>query len=164
MAIHKDLTNSELHEAKNIANASTSDAGKILTPSASTAGTSELRYLNEPEVKQKVCYITAHFPDVANKSDIFIPMSFAGTVTGVKTIIDGAIGTADTVLTCKVGSTAMTNGTITIAYSGSAAGDVDSCTPTALNTFGASDYLRVTSDTAGSGTVNATVLFTISRT
>lgn len=50
MPIHKDLANSELHEAKNIANASTSDAGKILTPSAATAGTSELRYLKDFEL------------------------------------------------------------------------------------------------------------------
>ncbi len=164
MPIHKDLSNSELHEAKNIANAATSDAGKVLTPSASTAGTSELRYLVDSEVKNKRCYISLYYPDVANKSDMFLPMTFAGTVKDIKCVIDGAIGTADTVLTFKVNTTAMTNGTLTIAYSGSAAGDMDSCTPTALNVFTATDYLRVTSDVAGSGTVNATILFTIERT
>jgi hypothetical protein len=163
MALHKDLPSAELHEAKGIITAATSDAGKILTPSAVTAGTSELRYLKEPEVKEKYAYISLYFPDVANKSDMFLPMNFAGTVKNVKCIIDGTITTADTILTVKVGTTAMTNGTITITASGSAAGDIDSCTPTALNTFTASSYLRVTSDTAGAGTVNATLLFTIER-
>lgn len=163
MAIHKDLPSSELHEPKGIITAATSDTGKVYTPSASVAGTGTLRYLVDTEVKEKYAYISLYFEDVANKSDVYLPMNFAGTVKNVKCVIDGAIGGADTILTCKVGNTAMTNGTITIAFSGSAAGDIDSCTPTALNTFTSAQYLRVTSDVAGTGTVNANLLFTIER-
>ena len=163
MAIHKDLPSSELHEPKGIVGASTSDAGKVITPSASTAGTGVLRKLTELEIDNKVCYLTASFPTIDSKSDIFIPVPFAGTVTKVTSVIDGALGTADTVLTCKINGTAMTNGNITVAYSGSAAGDIDSCTPTALNVFTSTDYIRVTSDTAGTGSVNATLTFTIER-
>lgn len=50
MAVHKDLPAVECHEAKQIIGATTSDAGKIITPSASVAGTGELRYLKQTEV------------------------------------------------------------------------------------------------------------------
>lgn len=45
MVNHVDLPDSELHEPKHIQDALTSDAGKVITPSASTPGTSTLRYL-----------------------------------------------------------------------------------------------------------------------
>lgn len=161
--LHKNLPSSDLHEPKGIVGASTSDAGKVITPSASTAGTGELRKLTESEITNKICYITARFENIDANSDIFIPVPFSGTVTGVKSIIDGVLGTADTTLTVKINTTAMTNGTITITASGSAAGDMDSCTPTALNVFSATDYLRVTSNTAGTGSVSAVLTFTIER-
>lgn len=163
MTIHKDLSADNLHEPKGIKGAATSDAGKVITPSASTASTGELRYLKESEITQKYCYVTAYFPTIDAKSDIFIPMSFAGTVKGIKYVIDGVLGTADTTLTAKVNTTSMTDGAVAVPYSGSAAGDMVSATPTALNTFTSSDYIRITSDTAGTGSVNATVLLTIER-
>jgi hypothetical protein len=47
MAEHNTLTGSQLHEPKGIDSASTSDAGKVLTPSSTTANTGELRQLTE---------------------------------------------------------------------------------------------------------------------
>lgn len=91
-------------------------------------------------------------------------MSFAGTVTGVHSVIDGVIATADCTLTAKVNGVAMTSGAITIAFSGSAAGDLDSASPSAGNTFTSTDYLQVTSDGASTNAVTATLLFTITRT
>lgn len=45
MPLHSALTGSEVHEDKLIGEALTSDAGKVTTPSASTAGQGELRRL-----------------------------------------------------------------------------------------------------------------------
>lgn len=50
MAIHKDLPASECHEAKQIIGATTSDAGKVITPSATTPSVGELRLLKQTEV------------------------------------------------------------------------------------------------------------------
>ena len=47
---HKDIANSQLHEPKNIGSSGTSDAGKVLTPSASISGTSVLRKLTASEI------------------------------------------------------------------------------------------------------------------
>lgn len=59
----------------------------------------------------------------------------AGTISKIYSVIDGAVSTADITITGKIGSTAITNGAITIATAGSAAGDIDSATPTAENTI-----------------------------
>lgn len=50
MAVHKDLPASECHEDKRIIPALITDAGKVVTPSASVAGTGELRYLKQTEI------------------------------------------------------------------------------------------------------------------
>lgn len=47
---HKDLPVAELHEPKQIAGATTSDAGKVITPSPSTAGAGVLRFLASSEI------------------------------------------------------------------------------------------------------------------
>lgn len=47
---HKDITHDQCHEPKHITNASTSDAGKVITPSSTTSGTSVLRNLTPAEV------------------------------------------------------------------------------------------------------------------
>lgn len=163
MPEHNTLTGSALHQPKGIDSAGTSDSGKVLTPSASVAGTGVLRRLIESEIDQKVCYVTVAYENIDSVGDIYIPMGFAGTVTKVTSAINGALGTSDTILTVKINGTAMTGGTLLITSSGSAAGDVDSCTPTALNVFTEGQYIQVTSDTAGTGSVTSTLMFTITR-
>lgn len=52
MTNHVDLTTAaEIHEDKRIVGALTTDAGKVITPSSSTAGTSELRKLKTSELE-----------------------------------------------------------------------------------------------------------------
>lgn len=49
MGLHSTLPNSELHECKNIASATTADAGKVNTPSSTVSGQSTLRKLRETD-------------------------------------------------------------------------------------------------------------------
>ncbi len=75
----------------------------------------------------------------------------AGDVTKIYTVIDGAVSTADITITAKIGSTGLTNGVVTIATSGSAAGDIDSATPSAANTVTAGQALNFVVAGGGSG-------------
>lgn len=68
----------------------------------------------------------------------------AGTITLIKSVIDGVLTTGDATLTGKIGATAITTGVITITQSGSAAGDVDTCSPSALNVVAAGNVISVT--------------------
>ncbi len=97
-------------------------------------------------------YMTAYLADVSAASKSYIIPGFRGKIREVNTVLGGAITGADAAVTVKINSTSVTGGTITVANSGSAAGDVDSCTPTALNTFGPSDIIVFDSDGASSTT------------
>lgn len=48
--LHKDLQSSEVHEPKHISSATTSDSGKVITPSSSTSGISVLRKLSPQDL------------------------------------------------------------------------------------------------------------------
>lgn len=95
----------------------------------------------------------------ANKGELFVTIpSLVGTgvtrvplpdravtITRIKSVIDAALADGDATLTAKINTTAITTGVITIAESGSAAGDQDECSPSALNVSdGADDYLSFT--------------------
>lgn len=68
----------------------------------------------------------------------------AGTIAKIYSTIDGALTTGDATLTGKIGATAITDGAITVTQSGSAAGDVDVVTPSALNVVSAGDVISIT--------------------
>lgn len=91
----------------------------------------------------------------------FIVAPFAGTIAKIYTVLKGgAVATNDAVCTFKIGTTAITNGAVTITASGSAIGDVDSATPSAANVVAAGDYIRctVSGTPGGSRTAMVTLL------
>ena len=91
----------------------------------------------------KTHFITAMIEDSATAGQIYVVPGFNGKIKKVSSALNGAITTADEVLTLKIAGTAVTGGTITITQSGSAAGDVDTCTPTALNRFTAAQAVEI---------------------
>ncbi len=90
----------------------------------------------------------------------------AGTITGFKTVLNGALATGDATAQLKINGTnvgSTTTGLITQTQSGSAAGDVDTATPLTTNlTFVAGDVISVTAGGASTATAtfNLTVAFT----
>ncbi len=164
MAEHNALTGTSLHWPRTIEASATSDTGKVVTPHGSVAGTGELRLLAESEISGKQEFLSVKITDISTAGTVYIPTPFAGTVTSIDSVIDGAIITVDCGITTGISGVNITNGAITIAFTGSAAGDLDSATPTALNTFTSTDYLEVTTDGASTNVVDAVILFTITRT
>ncbi len=75
----------------------------------------------------------------------------AGTIKTIWTVTDGAVSTADITITAAIGVTNVTNGVVTIATAGSAAGDVDSATPSANNTVTQGQSVKFTVAGGGSG-------------
>lgn len=162
---HSSLTGSSLHEPKYIDSAGTSDAGKVITPSGTTAGTGELRKLTESEINSKTEYLALTFPDIGTAGSIYFVAPFAGTITKAWSVIHQAIATTDTLLTIEIDGIAVSSSTITIAFSGSAAGNVDSCTPSALNAFTEGQVIEIISDGATTTTpAIATITLKLSRT
>ncbi|MDP3875855.1 MAG: hypothetical protein Q8Q50_02630 [Methylobacter sp.] len=68
----------------------------------------------------------------------------AGTIDKIYSVIDGALTTGDATLTAKIGAVAVTTGAITVTQAGSAAGDVDSVTPSAAKTVAVGNVISIT--------------------
>lgn len=102
-------------------------------------------------------YISVPFviDDVSTAGQVYIPVNaqMEGEVVEIRTVLNGAIGTANATLTPKVGGTAMTNGAVTIAYSGSAEGDVDSSAPSANNSVVEGDAIEIETNGASTNAV-----------
>lgn len=85
--------------------------------------------------------VYVHRCTLSTDVDEYIVFPRAGTVKKIYTVINKAINTANETIVFKNGSDSL--GTITITQVGSAAGDVDSLTPTANNAFTAGEYMLI---------------------
>jgi hypothetical protein len=101
----------------------------------------------------KKVILNTYIGDISTAGQIYVVSPVAGTITKIYSVINGAITGANTILTPKIAGTAITGGAITIAFSGSAEGDVDSSTPTALNEITAGSAIEIETDGGSTGTV-----------
>ena len=109
-------------------------------------------------------FLTASITDVSTASAVYIPISegMAGEVINVRTVLAGAIGTADADITISNGTASM--GVITIATASSATGDIDELIPTDADRFVVvGDYLKIATDGASTNTIVVGVTVTIKR-
>jgi len=147
---HKDLPNSELHEPKGV---SAATAGTVYVANGAGTGTwSAPRYFYT---------LTVQMADLSTPGSVYIPVPISGTITKISSAIGAVIATADSVVTGYIGATPITNGSLTVAYSGSAIGDVDSCSPSALNAVSAGNLITLTSDGGSTNTCPTTFVVTI---
>ena len=108
-------------------------------------------------------FVYGKIVDVSTAGQIYIPVPDGGRIIKAFTALNGAIITADAVLTLKIGGTAVTGGTITITQSGSAAGDVDTCEPTAANTVVEGGSIEVETDGASGNTISVEICIVVRR-
>ena len=106
--------------------------------------------------------VPVRIADISTAGQEHISPGFKGKIRQATNSLGGEITGADATLTLKIVSggtaTAVTNGTITVANSSSAAGDVASCTPTGNNTFSQTDSIEVETNGNSTNTVPTTVL------
>lgn len=109
----------------------------------------------------KTKLVTLPIGDVSTAGSAFVSPGVAGTIIKISNVIDAAITAADAGLTFEIGGVAVTGAAIAIANAGSAAGDVDQSTPTALNVITATDAIEVVKDGLSTTTSNGVVTFEI---
>jgi hypothetical protein len=108
-------------------------------------------------------YVQALVQTLVGTNSYYSLAPVAGRVTKIWSVIEGVLTTGDATLTAKINGTGITTGVITITQSGSAAGDVDSATPTALNVVAAGDTLTVAVGGTNATASKAQVIFEITR-
>lgn len=161
MPQHANLSEAELHELKG---ASTAAASTV--PVANGSGSTAFAKLTTASLDTASIFankftMTAQMADVSAASNVKFVVPRAATLSKVYTCLQSAITVADSTLTVTnhAGSSA---GTITVAFSGSAAGDVDTLTPASNNTFTAGQVCTVTSD--GGSTTTAILMIVLEFT
>jgi hypothetical protein len=102
-------------------------------------------------VSLKEYALTLDIADGSADADYYLVCPHGGTIKKLHSVIDGAVGTADITITPSIGGTPVTNGAITIATGSSAAGDVDSATPSAANVVTAGQAIKLAVAGGGSG-------------
>lgn len=108
-------------------------------------------------------FLTVQLTDVSAASSVNVAVPDNGNIIKIISVLAGAITTTDSAVITKINGTTVTGGGFTVAYSGSAAGDIDTATPTALNAVLEGDYITITSDGASSTTQPITVTLVIRR-
>lgn len=160
MPEHANVDPSNIHEPKGansasvnttyISNGAASGSWSLVSPSSITG----VNNLNK-------VVLTLNIPTMGTAASYFVICPIAGDIEKIYSVIDASFGGADETLSFEIGGVAVTNGNITITQSGSAAGDVDSSTPTAANTLTAGQAIEVISAGASSGSCNAKLTFLI---
>lgn len=109
-------------------------------------------------------YLTAEIDDISTAGSSWVVIPVGGNITKIYSVIDGAIASSDAALSFKIGGTAITGGGITVANSGSAAGDTDTATPTGNNSITAGTALELITDGSSTNTVTAVITVEITLT
>ena len=166
MSTHSTLTGADLHEPKG---ADAASANKVYVSDGAGSGSwSDLplsaldnsgattdQFLRGDNTFQDVknankIYLQARLDDISSASSVYIPCPLAGDITSVVTVLQGAIATTDGDVRLQIGGVPVTDSNVTIANASSAAGDVDTATPTAANTVTANSAVQV--ETQGNAT------------
>jgi len=99
--------------------------------------------------------------DISTGASSWTVAPCAGTITKVTTVIDTAITVGDAAISFELAGTAVTGAGITIATAGSAAGDVDSAVPSALNTVTLGQAIEIITDGGSTDASKAVVLIEV---
>ena len=141
---HKDATGASLHEPKGVAAAA---ANNLYVTDGAGSGTHQkiaAAQINTSSVKNvNLESMEFNIDDINTAKSHFIVVPYACVIVKIWSALDQAIASADVTLTAKIATVAVTNGVITITQSGSAAGDVDSATPSGANTMTAGQALEI---------------------
>lgn len=101
--------------------------------------------VNYPTNEIAVC---AYMADLSTAGSTFTVAPVRGKIVRVYSAIGAAITTGNGTWTMEINGTAVTGVSVTVTQSGSAAGDVDSATPTGANNVNEGDTIEFITDGA----------------
>jgi hypothetical protein len=132
-----------------------------------TSTTAELNILDgvvKTAAEVNEVYVNVNIPDISSAQSVWVVSPIAGNITKIYTVIYGAITVGDATVTAEIGGTLVTDSSITIANAGSAAGVVDSSTPSAANSITAGGAIEIITDGGSTDAQIVTVTIVITAT
>lgn len=150
---HKDITGSDNHEPKGVESAS---SGEVYVADGAGSGSWEPNTLGS-----KYC-LSIQFADISTADSEWVVAPFAGNITAIYVVLDGAITVANSTVTVNIAGVPVVGLSVTVAFSGSAAGSVFSDTTiTSGNAVTAGQAIQVLTDGASSTAMSARVILVI---
>tara|TARA_R110000787_G_scaffold28097_1_gene76897 strand:+ start:2812 stop:3174 length:363 start_codon:yes stop_codon:yes gene_type:complete len=108
--------------------------------------------------------LTVTETDVSTAGSVWVVCPSAGKIVSISSVIDGAIATAPAVITVELGGTAVTGASLSITHTSSAAGDVYTAVPTALNHVTENQAIEIITSGASTNTIAATYTVVVKLT
>ena len=108
-------------------------------------------------------FISGRVADISTAGSTFVAVPDGGRIIKIMTVLQGAISGGNAAITFEIGGTAVTGGAITVANSGSAAGDIDTAEPTAANQVEEGGSIEMITDGGSTGAKKLGVTFVIRR-
>tara|TARA_R110000803_G_scaffold23517_3_gene57642 strand:+ start:2864 stop:3226 length:363 start_codon:yes stop_codon:yes gene_type:complete len=108
--------------------------------------------------------LTVTETDVSTAGSVWVVCPSAGKIVSISSVIDGAIATAPAVITVELGGTAVTGASLSITHTSSAAGDVYTAVPTALNHVTENQAIEIITSGASTNTIVATYTVVVKLT
>lgn len=172
MAEHVDLTDPELHEPKGAAAAS---ADTVYVADGAGSGewkqvdTNALDYsglltalqadIDDGDVELNGNYfLYATIADVSTASSILVPVPINSKFIGATSVLGGAITVADAKISFKTSAGSSMGTDMTVAYTSSAKGDIDSFTASSNNDLIGPTYIEIATD---GGSTTAQTLYLV---
>lgn len=164
MALHKNLTGSDLHEPKGQATAAANtvyvaDGAGSGTHQKITTDSLDLTDMESPNT----VYLTAVLSDVSTASFVLVPAPGNCTFVSATSVLGGTISGANSAVSFTRNDGSSFGTAMTVAYSGSAEGDVDTFTATLNTTVTSPGYVKVATDGASTGAVPLYLLLKFTR-
>lgn len=150
---HKNITEANLHEPKG---ASTAAVNTVYVSDGAGSGA----WAQAPYYYS----LSQQLADVSTASSTYFVIPTGGIIDSIRTVLHGAITVADAALTFFINGVPITSSGITVAYSGSAAGDRDSSSPSAARTVVAGDLVTATTDGGSTTTMPITIVIRVKVT
>lgn len=156
---HASLTGANLHEPKGAAAAS-ADTVMIADGAGGTSWAKvDVANIDSSSIKQLNKKEFTFSLNLNIAASYFLVIPYAGDISKIWSATNASFTGSNAILTFEIAGTPVTNGTITITQSGSAAGDIDSSTPSAANTVTAGQALEIICD--GGPSSDVTCVLTI---
>lgn len=172
---HSAMTGAELHEPKGVASAASgtlyhangAGSGTWVKPvvDADDGSAGQVPVANgsgDVVWTAREYHLTTVIADISTASTVYLAVPYAGNVSKLTTVLGGAIATADATILMKDNG-GNTMGGVTVAFTASAAGDVDFDDTLVNQDVTVNDYITIETDGASTNAVPLYCTVTIER-
>ena len=159
MALHKDLTGTDLHEPKGVATAAIDNVYVANGAGSGAWQKLDLATLDLTSIQSPNTYrLTGEMTDVSTAGFILIPVPVTSVLVSIRVVLKNAITVADSILTFTRNDGSSFGSNLTVVQAASAEGTGFTFTATLNTTITGPGYIKIASD---GGSTTTCILYAV---